>query len=365
MYLMLMVANEVLCDFLVNVEKTIVLGIIVVPDDSLTTNDLPNSSADGTNKTVFNHLNTDSENLQQKNELSSKSMILALSNGQWPLGGSITQGTSITMMDGSESQQALATKNPFLDSSMKTSSILNSILTYPEPAATHSNDSVVISPPPQNSKCGRSRRSAKPGPFVGMGDQHGPSRPPPRPPAKEAAPRVENSAFTALDPLGGKGVKTGKDMFKDFQMAKPPAIPARKGEVAPCSAPPHGNKESGAFDQYFSNKVGLAQDAADHDDFDINQMSAPDAPKPFSTLTPAPVAAPAPCFAPDLDAAFSSAPNSKSSAPSQGQDMFDQAFGAPETNPFGAPPVAMQSNSAGQTSGSTDAFGDVFGNPFA
>ncbi|XP_015798673.3 disabled homolog 2 isoform X1 [Nothobranchius furzeri] len=466
-----------------------------VPDDSLTTNDLPNSTADGTNKPVFNHLNRDSENLQQKNELSSKSMILALSNGQWPLGGSITQGTSITMMDGSESQQALATKNPFLDSSMKTSSILNSILTYPEPAATHSNDSVVISPPPQNSKCGRSRRSAKsasselfgaelftapteqastpgdlfnnmptnptpssiaalgnlqlgplaalnvpaagmwgapaaspamfpmpgvtalvgttpgfpqppafgahmqapawgqqvmppfsppphsppqlqwgqpvppnpfqPGPFVVMGDQHGPSRPPPRPPAKEVTPRVENSAFTALDPLGGKGVKTGKDMFKDFQIAKPPAIPARKGEVAPCSAPPHSNKESGAFDQYFSNKVGLAQDAADHDDFDINQMSAPDAPKPFSTLTPAPVAAPAPCFAPDLDAAFSSAPNSKSSAPSQGQDMFDQAFGAPETNPFGAPPVAMQSNSAGQTSGSTDAFGDVFGNPFA
>ncbi|XP_015798677.3 disabled homolog 2 isoform X3 [Nothobranchius furzeri] len=205
----------------------------------------------------------------------------------------------------------------------------------------------------------------QPGPFVVMGDQHGPSRPPPRPPAKEVTPRVENSAFTALDPLGGKGVKTGKDMFKDFQIAKPPAIPARKGEVAPCSAPPHSNKESGAFDQYFSNKVGLAQDAADHDDFDINQMSAPDAPKPFSTLTPAPVAAPAPCFAPDLDAAFSSAPNSKSSAPSQGQDMFDQAFGAPETNPFGAPPVAMQSNSAGQTSGSTDAFGDVFGNPFA
>lgn len=84
---------------------------------------------------------------------------------------------------------------------------------------------------------------------------------------------MENSAFTALDPLGDKEKKTGKDMFKNFQLAKPPAIPARKGEITPGSAPPP-NKEAGAFDEYFSNKVGLAQDAADHDDFDINQISS-------------------------------------------------------------------------------------------
>ncbi|XP_042372532.1 disabled homolog 2-like [Plectropomus leopardus] len=178
--------------------------------------------------------------------------------------------------------------------------------------------------------------------------QSGPSRPPPRPPAP---PKVENSAFTALDPLGDKEKKIGKDMFKDFQLAKPPAIPARKGELAPNSAP--SSNEAGAFDQYFNSKVGLPQDTADHDDFVINQITAAPAP------APAPAAAPAPSFNPGLlDAAFSSAPVANNSAPAQGpnQDMFDQAFGAP---------VAMQTAAVGQTSGSTAAFGDRLGNPFA
>lgn len=85
---------------------------------------------------------------------------------------------------------------------------------------------------------------------------------------------VEPSAFTALDPLGGeKEKKTGKDMFKDFQIAKPPAIPARKGEQAPGSAP--STNGDGAFAQYFSSKVGMLQEFADHDDFEIqSQISA-------------------------------------------------------------------------------------------
>ncbi|XP_029300992.1 disabled homolog 2 isoform X2 [Cottoperca gobio] len=191
------------------------------------------------------------------------------------------------------------------------------------------------------------------GSFPAMGDQQGPSRPPPRPPVKEAPPKVENSAFTSLDPLGDREKKIGKDMFKDFQLAKPPAIPARKGELVPnCN-------ETGAFDQYFNNKVGLAQDNADHDDFDINQISnVNDVPKPAA----------APSFNPGLlDAAFAPAPIANNSAPAQGprQDMFDQAFGAPDSSLFGAPPVAMQTAVVGQTSGSTAAFGDPFGNPFA
>ncbi|XP_074546562.1 disabled homolog 2 isoform X3 [Halichoeres trimaculatus] len=202
----------------------------------------------------------------------------------------------------------------------------------------------------------------QPGAYPGMGDPHGPSRPPPRPPVKEA-PKVENSAFTALDPLGDKEKKTGKDMFKDFQLAKPPAIPARKGELGSNSAPA-GNEE-GAFDQYFSSKVGLAQDSADHDDFDINQIQAANAvPKPAPAA-----AAPAPSFNTGLDAAFSSALLSNNSAPAQGpgvkQDMFDQAFGAPDSSPFGVAPVAMQPAPVGQTSGSSADFGDPFGNPFA
>lgn len=109
-------------------------------------------------------------------------------------------------------------------------------------------------------------------------DQQGPSRPPPKPPA---AHKIENTAFTALDPLGDKEKKIGKDMFKDFQLAKPPAIPARKGEVSSSSAP--GGDKGGAFDEYFTSKVGLAQDTADHDDFDINQLSQVKGKPPPST----------------------------------------------------------------------------------
>lgn len=106
-------------------------------------------------------------------------------------------------------------------------------------------------------------------PFLsgGFPDQQGPTRLPPKPPT---APKIENNAFTALDPLGDKEKKMGKDMFKDFQLAKPPAIPARKGEVVSGAAPAAGGE---AFDEYFTNKVGLAQETADHDDFEINQMS--------------------------------------------------------------------------------------------
>lgn len=197
----------------------------------------------------------------------------------------------------------------------------------------------------------------QPNAFAGMGDPQGPSRPPPRAPAKQVPPIVENSAFTALDPLGEKEKKTGKDMFKDFQLAKPPAIPARKGELAAGSDPASSGKQPGAFDQYFSTKVGLVQDAADHDDFEINKMPSIDASKP--------AAAPVPGL---LDVAFSSVPIQNSSAPPQGselgQDMFDKAFGAPDSSPFGVPPVAMNT-SVGQSSGSTAAFEDPFGNPFA
>ncbi|XP_005929834.1 disabled homolog 2 isoform X2 [Haplochromis burtoni] len=197
----------------------------------------------------------------------------------------------------------------------------------------------------------------QPNAFPGMGDPQGPSRPPPRAPAKQVPPKVENSAFTALDPLGEKEKKTGKDMFKDFQLAKPPAIPARKVELAAGSDPASSGKQPGAFDQYFSTKVGLVQDAADHDDFEINKIPSIDASKP--------AAAPVPGL---LDVAFSSAPIQNSSAPPQGselgQDMFDKAFGAPDSSPFGVPPVAMNT-SVGQSSGSTAAFEDPFGNPFA
>ncbi|KAG1959033.1 disabled [Pimephales promelas] len=174
-----------------------------------------------------------------------------------------------------------------------------------------------------------------------------PPRPPPRPPVKEELPVVK-SAFTALDPLGEKEKKTGKDMFKNFQMVKP-----QKAEQEP------GPNTNGSFDQYFSSKVGLAQEVADHDDFDINQISVnsngtsklvpQQSPATVSSLTPVPAAG-------LLDATFT--PNLVPA----GSNLFDDTFG---TNPFGAPPINT-STPATQTTALADAFGDPFGgNPFA
>lgn len=102
--------------------------------------------------------------------------------------------------------------------------------------------------------------TAPPGGVTGLLSPGAPPLPRRPPPAKGDVPAVKN-AFTALDPLSGKEQKTGKDMFKNFQMAKP------------GSAPLSGHKANGTFEQYFSTKVGVVQEAADHDDFDISQLS--------------------------------------------------------------------------------------------
>lgn len=82
------------------------------------------------------------------------------------------------------------------------------------------------------------------------------------------SPKKESDAFTALDPLGEKEKKNVKDMFKDYQLAKPPAVPARRGEQQN-----NLSGASGAFSNYFNNKVGIPQESADHDDYDIGQIS--------------------------------------------------------------------------------------------
>ncbi|KAL7838367.1 hypothetical protein AOLI_G00267710 [Acnodon oligacanthus] len=197
------------------------------------------------------------------------------------------------------------------------------------------------------------------GVMVGQQSSMVPPRPPPRPPVKEQPPAVK-SAFTALDPLGGKEQKTGKDMFKDFQMAKP------------GSAPMSGSGTNGTFDQYFSNKVGVPQEAADHDDFDISQLSEKniDPPRPAfqpvsetafpaqsSGLTPAPAGG-------LLDAAFAPHPVTTTSgpAPAPAANLFDDTFGS---DPFGTPTTTMIAP-ATQNTAKTDPFGDRFGgNPFA
>ncbi|XP_050185418.1 disabled homolog 2 [Myiozetetes cayanensis] len=63
-------------------------------------------------------------------------------------------------------------------------------------------------------------------------------QPPPRTPTQKEPSKKESDAFIALDPLGDKEMKDVKEMFKDFQLTKPPAVPARRGEQQSLSEPP-------------------------------------------------------------------------------------------------------------------------------
>ncbi|XP_074021549.1 disabled homolog 2-like [Numenius arquata] len=65
-----------------------------------------------------------------------------------------------------------------------------------------------------------------------------PPQPPPRTAPQKELFKRESDAFIALDPLGDREMKDVKEMFKDFQLTKPPAVPARRGEQQSLSEPP-------------------------------------------------------------------------------------------------------------------------------
>ncbi|NXH96487.1 DAB2 protein, partial [Pachycephala philippinensis] len=73
-----------------------------------------------------------------------------------------------------------------------------------------------------------------------------PQLPPRTTPQKELS-KKESDAFIALDPLGDKEMKDVKEMFKDFQLTKPPAVPARRGEQQSLSEPPKPIPRQGAL----------------------------------------------------------------------------------------------------------------------
>uniref|UniRef100_A0A8C5XYM0 DAB adaptor protein 2 n=1 Tax=Microcebus murinus TaxID=30608 RepID=A0A8C5XYM0_MICMU len=105
----------------------------------------------------------------------------------------------------------------------------------------------------------------------------------PQPPPRTGPPKdISSDAFTALDPLGDKEVKEVKEMFKDFQLRQPPAVPARKGEQTPSGT-------SSAFSSYFNSKVGIPQENADHDDYDANQLLSKINGKPLTALPTVPI----------------------------------------------------------------------------
>ncbi|XP_062857374.1 DAB adaptor protein 1a isoform X3 [Trichomycterus rosablanca] len=133
-----------------------------------------------------------------------------------------------------------------------------------------------------------------------------------------AGPVPGTSASTATSPQHGERTlpgqaKMSKEMFKDFQMAKPPAAGTRKSEQHSLAC------TTDAFTTYFS-RVGLAQDNDDCDDFDISQMNL----TPVTSTTPSTNSPPTP-------APHQSSP---SKSPSQASDPpTDDSFGEVEGSP--------------------------------
>ncbi|AWP11276.1 putative disabled -like 1 [Scophthalmus maximus] len=120
---------------------------------------------------------------------------------------------------------------------------------------------------------------------------------------------------------GERGKKMGKEMFKDFQLAKPPAMPSKKGDQPGLA----GTSE--AFSSYFS-RVGTAQDTDDCDDFDISQMNL----TPVTSTTPSTNSPPTP--APRQSSPSKSSASHVSDPPTDATDPpTDDSFGEAEGSP--------------------------------
>ncbi|XP_075895480.1 disabled homolog 1 isoform X4 [Nelusetta ayraudi] len=120
---------------------------------------------------------------------------------------------------------------------------------------------------------------------------------------------------------GESSRKMGKEMFKDFQLAKPPAMPSKKGEQ------PGLTGTSDAFSSYFS-RVGTAQDTDDCDDFDISQMNL----TPVTSTTPSTNSPPTP--APRKSSPSKSSTSHVSDPPTDATDPpTDDSFGEAEGSP--------------------------------
>nr|XP_023674663.1 disabled homolog 1-like isoform X1 [Paramormyrops kingsleyae]XP_023674664.1 disabled homolog 1-like isoform X1 [Paramormyrops kingsleyae]XP_023674666.1 disabled homolog 1-like isoform X1 [Paramormyrops kingsleyae]XP_023674667.1 disabled homolog 1-like isoform X1 [Paramormyrops kingsleyae]XP_023674668.1 disabled homolog 1-like isoform X1 [Paramormyrops kingsleyae]XP_023674669.1 disabled homolog 1-like isoform X1 [Paramormyrops kingsleyae] len=128
------------------------------------------------------------------------------------------------------------------------------------------------------------------------------------------APPSERLAAASPQHADHSRQKMSKEMFKDFQMAKPPLASAHRGEQ-PCLA-----ATSDAFSSYFS-RVGMAQDTDDCDDFDISQLTL----TPVTSTTPSTNSPPTP--------APRQSPPSKSST-SHGSDApTDDSCGEADCSP--------------------------------
>ncbi|XP_040264166.1 disabled homolog 1 isoform X3 [Bufo bufo] len=134
------------------------------------------------------------------------------------------------------------------------------------------------------------------------------------------------------------GQKVTKEMFKDFQMVNPPPVPSRQPDQQSLSC------TSEAFSSYF-DKVGLAQDTDDCDDFDISQLNL----TPMTSTSPStnspPTPAPRQSSPSKSSASHTSDPNA--------DDIFEEGFESPSKTVEDAPDAPQASSSAdvGEPSG--------------
>ncbi|XP_067157410.1 disabled homolog 1 isoform X3 [Apteryx mantelli] len=134
--------------------------------------------------------------------------------------------------------------------------------------------------------------------------------------------------------------KTGKEMFKDFQMAQPPPVPSRKPDQPSLSC------TSEAFSSYF-NKVGMAQEADDCDDFDISQLNL----TPVTSTTPSTNSPPTPAPRQSSPSKSSASHTSDPAA----DDLFEEGFESPSKS------EEQEAPDGSQASSNSDPFGEPTG----
>ncbi|XP_010295890.1 PREDICTED: disabled homolog 1 [Phaethon lepturus] len=134
--------------------------------------------------------------------------------------------------------------------------------------------------------------------------------------------------------------KMGKEMFKDFQMAQPPPVPSRKPDQPSLSC------TSEAFSSYF-NKVGMAQEADDCDDFDISQLNL----TPVTSTTPSTNSPPTPAPRQSSPSKSSASHTSDPAA----DDLFEEGFESPSKS------EEQEAPDGSQASSNSDPFGEPTG----
>ncbi|KAM7324618.1 disabled homolog 1 isoform X1 [Alexandromys fortis] len=136
--------------------------------------------------------------------------------------------------------------------------------------------------------------------------------------------------------------KMGKEMFKDFQMVQPPPVPSRKPDQPSLTC------TSEAFSSYF-NKVGVAQDTDDCDDFDISQLNL----TPVTSTTPSTNSPPTPA---PRQSSPSKSSASHASDPAA-DDIFEEGFESPSKS------EEQEAPDGSQASSTSDPFGEPSGDP--